>query len=456
MEMKDITRRDFLKISGTGAVLSAATLAGCRPVGGASAAGGDPDTIPTDKMEYRTNPHSGDKVSLLGYGCMRWPTHRNAEGREEIDQEKVNEMVDFAIAHGVNYFDTAPAYIRGWSEAATGTALKRHPRNKWFIATKASNFGGPFDLEGCKAMFRRSMEQMQVDYIDYYLLHSVGSIDAFHQRFVDSGFLDYLIEEKAAGRIRNLGWSFHGSKEAFDYILAFRDIQWDFCQIQLNYQDWTMPIGAGVPAEYLYDELVRKNVPAVIMEPLLGGRLARIPAQALAMMKEVHPEDTAAKWAFRFAGTPPGVLTVLSGMVYIEHLYENLRTHAPFTPMNEAEYAVLDKAKEVLANADYIQCTTCEYCMPCPYGLDIPQVFAHYNKCVSAGQILKSSTDENYKEARRAFLVGYDRSVDKLRQANRCTHCEQCRPKCPQGINIPVEMDKVDAYAEKLRLKEEF
>jgi predicted aldo/keto reductase-like oxidoreductase len=124
--------------------------------------------------------------------------------------------------------------------------------------------------------------------------------------------------------------------------------------------------------------------------------------------------------------------------------------------MNEAEYAVLDGVKEVLANADYIQCTTCEYCMPCPYGLDIPQVFAHYNKCVSEGQLLESSSDENYKKARRAFLVGYDRSVDKLRQANRCTNCEQCLPKCPQGIRIPDEMAKVDAYAEKLRQRLEF
>jgi predicted aldo/keto reductase-like oxidoreductase len=143
-------------------------------------------------------------------------------------------------------------------------------------------------------------------------------------------------------------------------------------------------------------------------------------------------------------------------MVYMEHLQENLRTFAPFTPMNDEEYAVLDDVSDILANADYIQCTTCEYCMPCPYGLDIPQVFAHYNKCVSAGQLLSSSSDDNYRTARRAFLVGYDRSVPKLRQANHCINCDQCLPKCPQGIQIPTEMAKVDAYAEKLRQKLEF
>jgi predicted aldo/keto reductase-like oxidoreductase len=444
-----ITRRDFLKVAGAGAVVSAATLAGCRPAGRKAASGGAEGDIPTDKMEYRTNPHTGDRVSLLGYGCMRWPVHTNAEGRQEVDQERVNELVDYAIAHGVNYFDTAPVYIRGWSEAATGIALKRHPREKWFIATKASR---SVTLEEGKFMYRNSMKELQVDYIDYYLLHSVGnSIENFHQRFIDNGFLDFLLEERAAGRIRNLGWSFHGRKEVFDYVLAYRDIQWDFCQIQLNYQDWTTPIGASVDAEYLYNELVKKNVPAVIMEPLLGGRLARIPSQALEMMNRLHPDDTAARWALRFAGTPPGVLTVLSGMVYMEHLQDNLRTFAPFAPMEAGEYAVLDEVKKVLANADYIQCTTCEYCMPCPYGVDIPQVFAHYNKCVSEGRLLSSSDDDNYRKARRAFLIGYDRSVDKLRQANRCIDCEQCLPKCPQGIKIPDEMARVDAYAEKLR-----
>jgi predicted aldo/keto reductase-like oxidoreductase len=449
-----LTRRDFLKVTGTGAVLSAAALAGCKPAGSTSASGGALGEIPTDKMEYRTNPITGDKVSLLGYGCMRWPVHTNADGEQEIDQEKVNELVDYAIAHGVNYFDTAPVYIRGWSEGATGKALARHPRDKWFIATKASR---DVTLEQGKEMYRYSMSELQVDYLDYYVLHSLGSsIESFHKRFIDNGWLDFLLAEREAGRIRNLGWSFHGSKEVFDYVLAYRDIKWDFCQIQLNYQDWTIPIGASVDAKYLYEELVKKSVPVIIMEPLLGGRLARIPAKAQELMRAVNPDDTPAKWAFRFAGTPPGVLTVLSGMVYMEHLQDNLRTYAPFTPMNEAEYAVLDEAKAILADVDYIQCTTCQYCMPCPYGIDIPGVFAHYNKCVSDEQMLETSSDENYKKARRAFLVGYDRSVPRLRQAHHCINCEQCLPKCPQGIKIPTEMAKVDAYAEKLRQKLEF
>ncbi|MDR1671077.1 MAG: aldo/keto reductase [Alistipes sp.] len=453
---KDISRRDFLKLAGAGAVVSAASLVGCKPSsrGGSSGAGGYTGETSAADMAYRTNPHTGDRVSLLGYGCMRWPVRKNADGQDEVDQEKVNELVDYALAHGVNYFDTAPVYVRGWSESATGIALSRHPRDSYFIATKASR---GMTLEEGKAMYRKSLSDLRVDYIDYYLLHNVGSsIESFRQRFVDNGLLDFFLAEKAAGRIRNLGWSFHGNKETFDYVLAYNDIQWDFCQIQLNYQDWTIPIGASVDAKYLYDELVRKNVPVVIMEPLLGGRLARIPAQAQAMMRAVRPDDTPAAWAFRFAGSPPGVLTVLSGMVYMEHLRDNLHTHAPFEPMTDGEYAVLDEVKEILANADYIQCTTCEYCMPCPYGIDIPQVFAHYNKCVSAGQLLESSSDPEYRKARRAFLVGYDRSVPRLRQAHHCIQCDQCRPKCPQNLNIPAEMARVDSYAEKLRAGAEF
>jgi predicted aldo/keto reductase-like oxidoreductase len=192
------------------------------------------------------------------------------------------------------------------------------------------------------------------------------------------------------------------------------------------------------------------------MEPLLGGRLARVPVQALKIMKEARPEDTAAQWAFRYAGTPENVLSVLSGMVYMEHLQENIRVYSPLVPLNEQEYQTLEQITEILVDSEYIQCTECQYCMPCPYGLDIPGVFAHYNRCVSAGSMLDSSKDEGYKKARREFLIGYDRSVPKLRQASHCIECELCKPKCPQRINIPQEMRRVDKYAELLKQKVDF
>ncbi len=445
--MKNITRREFLKAAGVGA---AGLAIGCKSGNVVSAEGGQIGEVPTDKMTYRTNQHTGDVVSLLGYGCMRWPM---TEDGSAIDQELVNELVDYALAHGVNYFDTAPVYIRGWSEAATGRALARHPRESYFVATKAS--GGPGPIENGIAMYRRSLEALQVDYLDYYLLHNVGgSIESFHARFIDNGLLDFFIEEKRAGRIRNLGWSFHGRREVFDYVLAYRDIQWDFCQIQLNYQDWrNAQEGRNVDAEYLYAELEKKNVPSIIMEPLLGGRLARVPAQAMEMMQAVRPFDTAAQWAFRYAGTPSGVLTVLSGMTYMEHLQENIRTYAPLEPLTDGERELLEgPVTEVLVDSDYIQCTTCQYCMPCPYGIDIPSTFAHYNRCITDGNIAKDVRDENYRKARRAFLIGYDRSVPKLRQANHCINCNQCLPNCPQKLNIPEEMYKIDNYVEQLKI----
>lgn len=454
---KNISRRSFLRTLGTGSVATTAVLYGCKPDNKVSAGGGVIGEVPTDQMTYRTNPHTGDVVSLLGYGCMRWPLKARADGNgQEVDQETVNELVDYAIAHGVNYFDTAPVYVQGWSEAATGIALSRHPREKYFIATKSSRNN---TLESGIAMYRKSMEDLKVDYIDYYLLHSVGGGDdgiaMFKSRFIDNGLLDFFIKEKQAGRIRNLGWSFHGDVKVFDHLLAM-DIQWDFCQIQLNYQDWKHATGRNVNAEYLYAELVKKNVPAIIMEPLLGGRLARVPVKGLTMMREVRPEDTAAKWAFRYAGTPEHVLTVLTGMVYMEHLQENICTYSPLEPLNEREYKVLEEVTDVLVDSDYIQCTECEYCMPCSFGLDIPGIFGHYNRCVSAGRLLKSSNDENYRKARREFLIGYDRSVPKLRQAARCTECEECLAKCPQSIPIIDEMRRVDKYVELMKQEGEF
>ncbi|MDU1904152.1 MAG: aldo/keto reductase [Dysgonomonas sp.] len=456
---KDISRRNFLRVLGAGTVVTTAALAGCKPNNTVTAEGGSIGEVPTDKMTYRTNPHTGDVISLLGYGCMRWPLRKNEKGEDEVDQDTVNQLVDYAIEHGVNYFDTAPVYVRGWSETATGIALKRHPREKFFIATKMSNHRADVsrNLEAGIAMYRKSMQDLQVDYLDYYLLHGIGmgGMEDFRKRFLDNNLLDFLFKERKAGRIRNLGFSYHGEIEVFDYLLAM-DYQWDFCQIQLNYIDWLHASGWNTNAQYLLGELEKKNVPAIVMEPLLGGRLSRLSAQALNLLKQIRPEDSAASWAFRYAGTPQSVLTVLSGMVYMEHLQENIRTYSPLDPITEEEYTALEKVTDIMMNDDYIQCTECQYCMPCPYGVDIPSTFGHYNRIISAGKRLKSSNDENYKEARRAFLVGYDRNVPKLRQASHCIGCEICKPHCPQTIDIPNEMRRIDLYTEQLKQKLDF
>ena len=443
-------RRDFLKIVGISTVAGTASLYGCKPKTEAGAASGELGPIPTDKMTYRSFPSLGDdKISILGYGCMRWPTMPNPKGEGEIiDQEAVNELVDYAIAHGVNYFDTAPVYVQGWSEKSTGIALKRHPRESIYIATKLSNFSNP-TRENSMAMYHRSFEELQVDYSDYYLLHSLGGggMAGFRQRYVDNGMMDFLLEERKAGRIRKLGFSFHGSQEVFDELLALHDqYHWDFVQIQLNYVDWD-----GSNAKGLYESLERYNIPGIIMEPLLGGRLSKVPDHIVGRLKQRSPESSVASWAFRFAGTPKLILTVLSGMTYIEHLQDNIRTYSPLKPLTEEEKEFLYETGRLLKQYPTIPCNDCKYCMPCPYGIDIPAILLHYNKCVNEGNIPEDQQDENYRKARRAFLVGYDRSVPKLRQANHCIGCDQCSKHCPQRINIPRQLHRIDRFVEDLK-----
>ena len=459
----NIDRREFLKRIGIGtAAVSATALVGCNstnnPVAGNVTAQSE---IPTDSMTYRTNPKTGEKVSILGYGCMRWPDLDGGAGRSDadLDQETINSLVDFAIAHGVNYFDTSPAYCKGRSEAATGIALSRHPREKFFIATKLSNFAPQtWSREASLKMYHDSFKNLQVDYIDYLLLHGVGmgdGMEEFNKRYIDNGVLDYLLKEREAGRIRNLGFSYHGDIAVFDHLLANHDkYKWDFVQIQLNYLDWhhAKEINPrNTDAEYLYTELAKRNIPAIIMEPLLGGRLSNVPDHIVSRLKQQEPERSVASWAFRYAGSFPNVLTVLSGMTYMEHLQDNLRSFCPLKPLTDSDREFLYDTADLMVQYPTIPCNDCKYCMPCPYGLDIPAILLHYNKCVNQGNVPESQQAENYREARQAFLVGYDRSVPKLRQASHCIGCNQCSPHCPQSIDIPKELHRIDNFVEHLK-----
>ncbi len=463
-------RREFIKHSAA-AVAATSVLATACKNGNKSQISNIQSQMPEGaSMTYRTNPNTGDEVSLLGFGMMRLPVEAGGTARENpdspIDQEAVNEMVDYALAHGVNYFDTSPAYCQGLSEQSTGIALARHPRNSYFIATKLSNFSqDTWSRHESIAMFERSLQYLQTDHIDYLLLHSIGgtsrgktSIETFNGRYMENGILDWLAEQKKNGRIRNLGFSYHGDIQIFDMLLKWHDegkYHWDFVQIELNYLDWHYANEINprnTDADYLYAELEKRGIPAVIMEPLLGGRLANQPDPIVAKMHEKDHRYTPAAWAFRFAGSPKGVLSVLSGMTYLEHLKENIATYSPLIPLSEDEEQwILALAKDIY-ELKAIPCTTCNYCMPCPYGLNIPGIFAHYNKCIAEGTMPTADDSENeFKRNRRAFLVGYDRSVPKLRQADHCIGCDHCIPHCPQRIDIPAEMQRIDRFVESLR-----
>ena len=463
---KNISRRNFLKALGGGAVASSAVLTACKTDNRQNAGGREPEK---GKMTYRINPGTKDRVSLLGYGMMRLPVAGTdkASARElddaPIDQDMVNRQVDYAIEHGVNYFDTSPAYCQGMSERATGIALSRHKRSEYFIATKMSNFSpDTWPRQASIEMFENSLKELQVDYIDYLLLHGIGMGDDalanFNSRYMDNGILDWLVEQKAAGRIRNLGFSYHGDIKIYDMLLKWHDegrYKWDFVQIELNYLDWRYADEINprnTDAVYLYGELRKRDIPAVIMEPLLGGRLANVPDNIVAKMKQREPELSVASWAFRFAGTPEGVLTVLSGMTYMEHLRDNLCTFSPLKPLTSEEQKFLMEIADDIYNLKTIPCNECNYCMPCPYGIDIPAVLSHYNKCIKEGNMPgNDAADPDYRRARRAFLIGYDRSVPRLRQADHCIGCGQCVEHCPQRIDIPKEMQRIDKFVEGLK-----
>ena len=442
-----MNRRQFLQRLGVGAGSALAMMA-MEPLN-VLAGNKKPDDIKSSddqvKMTYRVQHGSGEKISLLGFGMMRLPD----------DQEDVDHLVDYAIAHGVNYFDTAPMYKGGRNEDQTGRALSRYPRDKYFIATKMSNQNQRlWDFDAAKEMYERSFERLRVDYIDYYLLHSIGGggVDGLKGRFLDNGLLDFLLKEREAGRIRHLGFSYHGDVSAFDWLLDRQDeYHWDFAQIQMNYLDWRHASlnkngwRRDADAEYLYDKLEKTGVQAVIMEPLRGGALGKMNDDLMARLQAVRPDDSPASWAFRWVASHPNILTTLSGMNRMEHMEENIRTFSPLEPCTEAENVLLAEIADVMAGFPTIPCTTCSYCMPCPFGVDIPGNFAYYNDAVDQKILpLPDKTSADYMARKQQFADGLLKALpDKSQWANQCTDCEACLPKCPQQIRIPNQMARI-------------
>ncbi|MGM9661712.1 MAG: aldo/keto reductase [Oscillospiraceae bacterium] len=367
----------------------------------------------------------GEKLSALGLGCMRLPT---LEGNDAaIDQPALEEMVDYALAQGVNYFDTAYMYHGGNSEAAIGKALGRHERESFYLATKFPGFD-PANFEKKEEIFEEQLRRCGVEYFDFYLCHNVSEKSA--ENFMDGqlGLLPYLLEQKRQGRIRHLGFSTHGSLSLIERFLDHCGGEMEFCQIQLNWLDWTFQNAREKVAL-----LNRRGLPVWVMEPLRGGKLASLSEERTAKLAALRAESVPA-WGFRFLQSLPGVGMVLSGMSNMEQLAENIRTFETFAPLERAETEALLAIAEEMGRSLELPCTACRYCVEgCPSGLEIPALLKLYNEnCLSGAPISA--------EARAA--------VPEDRGPGGCVACRRCESVCPQQIRISAVMAD---FAERLQ-----
>lgn len=359
-----------------------------------------------------TNRFQDLSLSRLGFGAMRLPL---LPGSSAIDEKEVDAMVDYAIAHGVNYFDTAHPYHGGRSEVVLGRSLSRYPRESWYLADKypGHQIAETYDPA---ATFQEQLKRCGVDYFDFYLLHNVYENSI--QVYMDPrwGILDYFLEQKRLGRIRHLGFSAHGGLETLKAFLDYCGDDMEFCQLQLNYLDWTLQRGREK-----YDLLTRRGIPVWVMEPVRGGRLARLTDNELEPLRALRPEESGAAWAFRFVQGLPNVKMILSGMSNLEQMKENVDTFTRDKPLTADEQAALLAVAEGMKNS--VPCTACRYCCDgCPQGLDIPAMIAAYNEV----QFQPGSN----------VGMRFDALPDDKRPA-ACIACGKCAKICPQGIDVP-------------------
>lgn len=375
-------------------------------------------------MHYKD--FKGLNISRLGMGNMRLPTIGDQKGPgAPIDTERAQEIIDYVYENGVNYFDTAYMYHDGKSEGFIGEALKKYPRESFFLASKMPGFmlkPGQAPAE----IFEEQLQRCQVDYFDFYLCHNVSemTVDVYNDEKL--GIIPYLLEQKKAGRIRHLGFSSHGKPET---LAAFLD-KWDcfeFVQIQLNYLDWTLQ-----DAKQQYEIITGHGLPVWVMEPCRGGRLASLSPEEDELLKAACPDKSIASWAFRYVQTLPGVQVILSGMTQLDQAEDNIATFNEYSPLSDAESKTLNDAVELFKSKVNVPCTGCRYCDGCPQGLDIPELLSLYNEfCIAPGPMME-----------------LDR-MDKDKLPANCIACGSCSKKCPQSIDIPGAMAKFTELIEK-------
>ena len=359
------------------------------------------------------------KLSGLGMGAMRLPVIDGDDSR--IDETKTQAMVDYAMEQGVNYYDTAWGYHDGHSETVMGKALSRYPRESYYLATKFPGYDLS-NMDKVEEIFEKQLEKCGVEYFDFYLFHNVCemNIDAYLDE--KYGIYEYLMKQKETGRIRHLGFSAHGNLDVMKRFLDAYGKDMEFCQIQLNFLDWTFQ-GAKEKVELLKEW----NIPVWVMEPLRGGKLAKLAAEDEKALKALRPEENIPAWAFRFLQSVPGVTMVLSGMSNLQQMQDNIHTFAEDKPLTEKEMDTLLQIADGMVKKIVLPCTACHYCTShCPQGLPIPELLALYNEhCFTEGGFIAPMALSAYPQ-------------EKLPSA--CIGCRSCEAVCPQQIKISEAM----------------
>ena len=358
-------------------------------------------------------------LSALGFGAMRLPVIDGKDSR--IDKNETFRMVDEAMAKGINYYDTAWGYHAGNSETVMGEALAKYPRDSYYLATKFPGYDVS-NMPKVKEIFEKQLEKTGVEYFDFYLFHNVCEMNINEYLDPKYGIFDYLMEQKRQGRIRHLGFSCHGEMDVLKRFLAAYGEHMEFCQIQLNWLDWEFQHGKEKVA--LLNEW---KIPIWVMEPLRGGKLAKLDEASEKTLKALRPDETIPAWAFRFLLSVPGVTMILSGMSSFEQLQANLKTFEEEKPLKTEENAALSKVAERMLSRKSIPCTACHYCVShCPQGLDIPRLISLYNEHLLT-----------VEDGGMAFIAPMAlMAIPEEKRPVSCLHCRSCEQVCPQQIHI--------------------
>lgn len=366
------------------------------------------------------------KLSALGMGAMRLPVVEGDDAR--IDVPAAQAMVDYAMEHGVNYYDTAWGYHNGQSELVMGEALKKYPRDSFYLATKFPGYDLS-NMDKVQEIFEKQLEKCQVEYFDFYLFHNVCEMNIDAYLDPKYGIYDYLMSQKKAGRIRHLGFSAHGSYDVMKRFLEAYGKDMEFCQIQLNYLDWSFQ-----DAKAKMELLAEYHLPVWVMEPLRGGRLAKLTEEEEAKLRALRPDETVPAWAFRFLQSLPQVTVTLSGMSNMEQMQQNIQTFEEDKPLNQTEMDALLSMADEMVKKIVLPCTACHYCVShCPQGLDIPELLSLYNEhCFTQGGFI----------APMALSA-----VPQEKLPSACIGCRSCEAVCPQQIKISEAMAD---FAQKL------